>query len=361
MGNNLFEPPGTLTAGDDSTKPMVCKFAYDREKISVTNLDVDDFGTLERAEGQVVWIDVNGLGDVAAVGRIGSELGFDRLCMEDVLHLRQSPKFEAFDDFSFWVLQYPVFDGEIDYEQIAIFLKGNMVVTFQAYPTNRLAVVAERLEKNRGHVRKESAPYLVYCIIDVIVDAFFPVLERNETVIENLENDFDSGVAGVDQARTIYDLKRTVFKLRKTMWCTEGMIRQTTLNETVQTPVLAPFWRDVRDHAARVVDICELERELCVELSQRQADMRANKMNEIMKVLTIIATVFMPLSFIAGVYGMNFNPQVSAWNMPELNWKWGYVFVLGLMLASTVGMWGFFYYKGWVFAPKTGSEGVENE
>jgi len=265
--------------------------------------------------------------------------------MEDVLDTTQRPKSEDFDDHVFLVLKMLKLNGgdlSLDAEQVSMVLGSNFVLTFQERPGDVFESVRERLRSNKGRIRKMGADYLAYSLMDAIVDNYFLILEKLGDKIEILEEEVvgnpDPGVR-----REIYALKRELIFLRRSVWPLREVISALERGESsLFTPATLLYMRDVYDHTIQVVDTLESYRDTVSGLVDLYMSSISNRMNDIMKVLTIIATIFIPLTFIAGIYGMNFE------FMPELKWRFGYPAAWALMLSMAAVMFSFFRNKRWL-------------
>ncbi len=297
----------------------------------------------------MVWVNVAGLGDVEILRAVATIFGVHHLALEDVVHVHQRPKVEVYGEHIFVVLRVLSGDGMISKtEQLSLFLGARFVLTFQERIDDALEPIRRRLRKIGPRMHGKGPDYLAYAIIDTVVDSYFPVLETLGERMEEIEDEVIlSPVAGT--AREVHCLSRSLLELRRAIWPTRDAIN-TLIREpySVLSDSTRLYLRDCADHAARAIDLIETYRELGSNLMSLYQSMVSNRMNEVMKVLTIIATIFIPLSFVAGVYGMNFDPEASRWNMPELTWTWGYPAVLSLMLVMALGMLLFFKRRGWL-------------
>ena len=296
----------------------------------------------------VTWINVEGLQDVGLIEKLGRHFGFHPLALEDVLNCGQRPKIEDYGSYHFLVMKslYRKTE-ELDPEQISFFLGGNYVITFQEVPGDSFEAVRERIRHGKGQIRRLSSDYLVYALLDALVDEFFPVLEAYGEQVEALE---DAVVQRPEPAtlNEIHRIKRELLLLRRTAWPEREVINSLQREEAhLIRPETRVFLRDCYDHTIQVIDMIETYRDLASGLLEVYLSSLSNRLNEVMKVLTIISTIFIPLSFIAGVYGMNFNPLSSPMNMPELNWHYGYPAALGLMAVIAGALVVYFRRKGW--------------
>jgi magnesium transporter len=237
-----------------------------------------------------------------------------------------------------------------------MFLGANFLLTFQERTGDCFDLVRDRIRRRRGHIRERKADYLAYALLDAVIDGYFPVLEACGERLESLEDAVLDKPSG-EQSAQIHEMKRDLLTLRRAIWPQREMINALTRDSSAhvsdQTRV---YLRDCYDHTIQLMDMLETYREIASGLVDVYLSSVSARMNEIMKLLTIIATIFIPLGFIAGLYGMNFDTGVSPWNMPELSWRWGYPFALGLMAVVAIGLLLFFRKRGWI-GGRTGGKG----
>jgi magnesium transporter len=297
----------------------------------------------------VTWINIEGLHDVALIQKLGSHFGFHPLALEDVLNCAQRPKVEDYETYHFLVMKsVHLAEEQLEIEQISFFLAGNYVITLQEQEGDSFEKVRERIRQGKGMIRKSGPDYLTYALLDALVDEFFPVLERYGERIEDLEDVLITRPAPGTLA-AIQQIKRELLILRRAAWPEREVINSLQRAETdVIQPPTQVFLRDCYDHAIQVIDMIETYRDLASGMQEVYLSSLSNRMNEIMKVLTIISTIFIPLSFIAGVWGMNFDTRASPLNMPELEWYWGYPAALGLMAVTAGSLLVYFRRKGWL-------------
>jgi len=291
----------------------------------------------------VVWLNVDGLGDAEAIRRFGEIFGIHPLALEDVINVHQRPKVEPYEKYLFIVMQMLLTGEKLDTEQLSLFLGSNFVLTFQEQPGGDcFAPIRERIRKNHGRIRAAGPDYLVYSLLDAVVDNYFPILERAGERLETVEQEVVTQPRNETLAR-IQAIKRDLLLLRRAVWPMREALNSLLRDDT---PFIAretrTYLRDCYDHSVRIIDILETDRETSFGLLETYLSSVSNRMNEIIKVLTIITTIFMPLTFIAGIYGMNFA------HMPELNWPWAYPLVMGLMAAIAAAMLVYFRRKGWL-------------
>lgn len=340
--------PGTLVADPSAIGTVIRFVGYGPDGFE--DHGVPDLDKLETMIGKwpVTWINVDGLANLDLIRRLGDMFGLHGLALEDVVNVHQRPKVEDYEDHIFIVTRMMHGEEAPLTEQVSMFLNERMVLTFQERPGDCFDPVRDRIRKRRGQIRSRGADYLAYALLDAVIDGYFPVLERYGERLEALENSVMAEPSR-DQVLRVHDMKRDLLSLRRAIWPQREMINALTRASTAfvseQTQV---YIRDCYDHTVQLMDVVETYREVASGLLDIYLSSVGTKMNEIMKVLTIIATIFIPLSFIAGLYGMNFDPKASPWNMPELAWYWGYPVALALMLVVALGLLAYFRHKGWL-------------
>ena len=293
----------------------------------------------------VTWINITGLHDIDLVGRIGGAFNIHPLVQEDIVHTGQRPKLEDFDDHIYIVSKMMFIDSELDEiidEQISILVSDKYVITFQEQIGDVFNAVRDRIVHGRFRIRKLGADYLAYALIDAIVDHYFIVLERIGELVEKLEEEL-LNEPNQETLASIYSLKRKLITMRKVIWPLRevvGNIERDEIQFFESSTYI--YLRDVYDHVIQTLDTLETYREMVSGMLDTYLSSVSNRMNQVMKVLTIIATIFIPLTFIAGIYGMNFE------NMPELKWHWGYPAVWLFMIFIFIAMIIYFKVKKWI-------------
>src|SRR6185295_15707865 len=342
--------PGVLTPRPETSGPVkISLIDYGPDHFEERRLDHIEEAFDYKERDSVTWINVEGLSDVELIAQLGDRFGFHKLALEDVVNCGQRPKVEPYDDYEFLILRSVQLDQGTDLigEQISLFLGAGYVVTFQEIPGDSWEAVRERIRLGRGLIRKRGSDYLAYALVDALIDEFFPVLERYGEEIERLENELIEKVSP-GLLLEIHKIKRDLLMLRRAAWperdLLNSILRDGSELITAETRI---FLRDCYDHVVQVIDVIETYRELAGGMLDVYLSSQSNRMNEIMKVLTILSAIFIPLSFIAGVYGMYFDTGVSHYNMPELHWVMGYPFALSLMAAVALVLIGYFKKKGW--------------
>jgi magnesium transporter len=339
--------PGSLKIDPGLPKPVIRVIAFDpQDSVEETVEDPSDLGKY-LDKWPVVWINIDGFGDASVLLAIGEEFGLHRLALEDVVNLAHRPKVEPYENYLFVVARVPAASGQAETEQLSLFLGKNFVLTLQEKPGTYFESVRSRLRQGRAVIRNAGADYLAYSLIDAIVDAYFPVIEELGEDLEFLEA-VVLGNPRPDAVLEMHGIKRRLQSLRRAIGPHREAINS-LLRDSAQfiSPETSVYLRDCYDHVVRLCERLEIYREQCADLMNIYLSTVSNRMNEVMKVLTIIATIFIPLSFIAGLYGMNFDPQVSRWNMPELSWVFGYPFALLVMGLTAAALVMFFWRKGW--------------
>ncbi len=300
----------------------------------------------------VTWVDVEGLGDATTVSALGDVFDIHGLALEDVVNAHQRPKVEEYEDHLFLVLRVPREGPSFGTDQITVFLGSNYLLTFQEGPSELLEPVRSRVRSSRGRIRSLGADYLAYAVVDACIDTYFPLLERYGERVESLERAVLDSPSEAVIAR-VHGLKRDLLTIRRALWPQREMLNALIREES---PLISErtrvYLRDCYDHLIQLIDLVETYREIASALVDIYLSSVSTRMNQVMQVLTIIATVFMPLGFIASLYGMNFDRERSPLNMPELGWYYGYPFALLLMAATAVALLLFFRRRGWTGRPK---------
>jgi magnesium transporter len=328
------------------------------DKVRITVIDYDEGRceekVVERVEDclsyrdkkSVTWINVDGIHQVEVMESFGKCFGLHPLVMEDILNTDQRPKAEDYGDYLYLVareLSYNEESGEIGNEQMSIILGENFVLSFQETEGDMFDPIRERLRTGKGKIRKQGADYLAYSLLDSIVDSYFSILEKLGERIEFLEDQLVSDPSPATLSE-IHAMKRGNISLRRSIWPLREMI---TILYRDESDLIGEstrlFLRDVYDHTINVIDTIETYRDLLAGMLDIYLSSQSNRLNEVMKLLTIIATIFIPLTFLAGVYGMNFH------NMPEIErWDYGYAFTWAVMITTAVTMLIYFRRKKWL-------------
>lgn len=341
--------PGTLPSRTEMTESTRARVvAYNATDLTdVALLEAD--GLRGIGDELTTWVDVEGH-DVAQIADLGARLEVHPLALEDVLHVGQRPKVEDYEESLFLVLDHFSVNADgagLTKEQVSLVVQEGLVLSVQERTSELFKPIYQRLQSGKGRLRGGGSGYLAYALIDIVVDHVFPVLEHIGDRLEDLEASILDDPTPEDLKR-LHVIKRDLLVLRKSMWPTRDLLRNRLL---IDSPLIGEqtqvYLRDAADHATVAVDIIETYRDMVASLNDLYLTRVSIRMNEIMKVLTTIATIFIPLSFIAGLYGMNFNTAASPLNMPELNWYWGYPAALVLMAAVAGGLLIYFWRRRW--------------
>ncbi len=353
LSKKIGVTPGTVVyVGDEQTADV----HIDVIDYSETELTEKRVGSVEECypykdSKTISWINVDGIHQAEAIEKIGKHFGIHPLVLEDIANTGQRPKMEDTDDYIFIVIKMLYSDkdnGEIKSEQVSVIFGRSWVITFQETGDDVLDIVRQRIKRTVPRVRLMSADYLAYSLIDAIVDYYFIVLEQIGEKVETLEDDIAENPKS-ESLDTIRNLKRHLIFLRKSVWPLREVIGGL---ERIDTKLIKkttlPYLRDLYEHTIQAIDTVETFREMVSGLLDLYHTGVSNRMNEVMKVLTIFATIFIPLGFLAGVYGMNFNTGVSPFNMPELSFYFGYPVFWLIVLIVVLGLLWFFRHKKWL-------------
>lgn len=343
--------PGTLSIQPDATPPDIILIDYNQTHATRKQLATPEECLPYLDTDSVSWVDVQGLGSENILQRLGHVFKLHPLLLEDVVNVPQRPKVEEYED-QLVIITRMVLPKESGFgfysEQVSFVLGQHYLLTVQEEPEHDcFEQVRTRIHNNKGTLRKHGADYLAYTLIDAIIDGFFPVLEDYGEHIEDLEEEVVTNPTK-QTLEKIYRVRRELLTLRRAIWPQRDAINILIRDDSeIISDHVRVYLRDCYDHAVQVLDMVETYRELASGLMDVYLSAVSNKMNEIMKLLTVISSIFIPLTFIAGVYGMNFNTEKSPWNMPELNWYWGYPLCWATMIAIAAGLIYFFWRRGW--------------
>jgi magnesium transporter len=340
-------PPGSLVyIGDRKTdKVKITIFNYDEKQLQEREVDTIAECVVYKDTPTVTWIDVEGVHDLDFLENLGECFGLHSLVLEDVLNTDQRPKIEDYDDYLYIVLKMISYDDkndEIKAEQVSIIVGLNFVISFQEGEKDVFDQVRDRIRNNRGIIRRSGNDYLGYSLMDAIVDNYFTIVEKLGEKIETAEEDLIANPSS-QTLQSIYDLKKNLMFLRKSVWPLREVVSYLEKAESeIIKKTTSIYFRDVYDHTIQVADTIETLRDMLSSMLDIYLSSISNRLNSVMKVLTIIATIFIPLTFIVGIYGMNFQ------YMPELEWHWGYFMVWFIIIAVVVGMLVYFKKKKWM-------------
>jgi magnesium transporter len=343
--------PGTLTIPSDAEPPIIVLIDYNEATAIRKEIEQPEDCAPYLDSESVSWVDVKGLGSEDILHRVGHVFSLHPLVLEDVVNVPQRPKVEEFDEQLLIIARMVTLrksgTGFVN-EQVSFILGRHYLLTVQEEPEyDSFGPIRERIRLNKGTIRRHGADYLTYALLDSIVDGFFPVLETYGEQLEELEDEVVANPTRQTLER-IHLLKRQLLMLRRAIWPQRDAINSLIRdgNDLISQEVRV-YLRDCYDHTIQVLDMVETYRELASSLMDVYLSSVSNKMNEVMKFLTVMSSIFIPLTFIAGVYGMNFDPSKSPFNMPELDWYWGYPICLAVMFLIAFVLVFFFWRRGW--------------
>jgi len=344
--------PGTLRIAHDASAPQISLIDYD-----ANNWLRADYITPEECREHldtesVSWVDIGGTGDTEIFQKLGDVFTLHPLILEDIVNIPQRPKLEEYEDQLLIITQMATLKPNrrgFWLEQVSFILSKHYLLSVQEEDeVDCFDSIRDRLKQDKGSLRKCGADFLAYALWDAVIDGFFPVLEMIGDRIEDLEDEVVISPTPKTLA-AIHQVRRELLALRRAIWpqrdALSVLIRD---NSNLIQPETLQYFRDCYDHTVMLIDMIETYRELASGLMDVYLSSVSNKMNEVMQLLTVISTIFIPLTFIAGIYGMNFNTETSQWNMPELDWEYGYIFCLGVMGGIAIILLFFFWRKGWL-------------
>jgi magnesium transporter len=339
-------PPGSIIhVGEQKIeKVKITLTEYDEKNVETCEINSVEEIDPYTDTPQVTWVDVAGLHDTELIKQIGEKFNIHPLVLEDILNTETRPKIEMADDYIFIamkMLTYNSSDNQIDTEQVSFILGNSFVFSFLEKSDNIFNPIKDRITNNYGRVRKQASDYLFYALMDVVVDQYFLLLEQIEQNIELLDDEVITN-ADRSQIEKIYNLKNKLLLTRRSLWPLRELFTRLIREESkLINKKIVPYLRDLLDHTIQITETIELQREITNGLMETHLSMMSYKMNEVMKVLTVIATIFIPLTFIVGIYGMNFP------NMPEMQWPWAYYALWGVMICVVLFMIYYFKRKKW--------------
>lgn len=338
-------PPGALVyTGDSKTERIKISLIEYNESEFIEQEFYDLSECISHVKPHLVkWINVEGIHKTEVIEKIGKLYDIHPLTLEDIVHVDQRPKFEDYENYVVAIMKMINYDTKVHAEQLSIVLFDNMVISFQEPEGgDAFDVIRNRLRQAKGRIRKCGADYLAYALMDAVIDCYFHAIEKIGDEVEKIEEHIIA-YSSKSSLIKLYELKREMIYLRKQVWPMRDMISNMVRSETkLINPSTDVYLRDLQDHVTRVIDTVETYRDLLSGIMDIYLSTNANKMNEVMKVLTIMSSIFIPVTFIAGVYGMNFE------YMPELKSPYGYAITWGVMLAVMIGLIVYFKRKKWM-------------
>ena len=344
---HVGQVPGAMvyTGEKTSQKLFIDSFDYNSEFVKEQeHFDIDEILKFKTTD-TITWININGLNYVDEIQRIGEFYNLHNLILEDIVNTSQRPKIDEYDDYIFVVLKMLYYDADenIVAEQISFVLGDNYVLTFQEAEGDVFDSVRDRLRFAKGRIRGLGSDHLLYALIDAVVDHYFIVNETMGNKVEDLEDLLFTGIVKDNLNKQVLELKKELLKVRRVIFPLRDIINRIEKSEhkLIKQRTLQ-FYRDIYDHIIQLSDTIDIYREMVFSLMDMYMTSISNKMNEVMKVLTIMATIFIPLTFIAGIYGMNFD------HMPELHYQYSYYILWGVMIVIFLGMLYYFKRKKWL-------------
>tara|TARA_R110002049_G_scaffold175107_1_gene342422 strand:- start:15546 stop:16625 length:1080 start_codon:yes stop_codon:yes gene_type:complete len=339
--------PGSIiyTGNKETQKLFIETFDFTLETLQENQFqNVEDLFQYKSSKS-ITWVNINGLNHVDAIEKLGEHYALHPLTLEDIVNISQRPKIEEYDGYLFVVLKMLYYDTDenIISEQVSFILGENYVLTFQESDGDVFDGLRERIRHGKGRIRGLGSDYLLYALIDAVTDHYFVIVETMGNKIEDLEDNLFNGFTKDEISVQIQNLKREVLRVRRNVFPLREIINKIEKHESplIQNKTLH-FFRDIYDNIIQISENIDIYREMIWGLMDMYMTSISNKMNEVMKVLTIMATIFIPLTFIAGIYGMNFD------HMPELHYKYSYYILWGVMIALFIGMLIYFKRKKWL-------------
>jgi magnesium transporter len=344
-------PPGTLQCAVEETPAKQCHLiSFDKHGLSKRVLDEDELQALTPPDEGFIWVDIRGTPRASQLTALGANFNIHDLALEDVINQGQRPKLDDYKDRLFAILMRPRWHNhQLHLEQVNLFLGSNFVISISSTTDDPFAPVRLRLEGHYNSFVNGGAAYLLHVLIDLTIDEYFPVLDALGEKIELTELELLDH-SDRDTFSSIHLLKRELMLLRGQLWPTRAAVNQLLQYEgPLIESALVPYFKDVYDHSVYLIDLVESYRDMAAGLLDVYLSSVSYRLNDIMRVLTIISTIFIPLTFITGVYGMNFLANTeSPWAMPEMHWYYGYPLAWLLIIVVAVGMLLFFKRKRWL-------------
>lgn len=340
--------PGTIAIDKDSPRPVIEVIQFNQDHLS-RKQNVSPSKIPGLSDDRVTWINIVGLGDKQVIEQVAAKFDIHDLAVEDVVNTHQRPKVERFSDHLYIVLQMTSRNDHLKREQISMFVGDRFVLTWHERSGDCFEAIRDRLQSTNRLLRHRGNDFLAYALIDAIIDSYFPVMSQYSDILDEIEDGLAVAKAPLELIQRLHHVRSDIRDLRRIAWSHRDVVRELIEHDGELLSDETRFHlRDVADHTLRLVEMMESNRDSCSDLQDLYISTVSLRMNEVMKVLTIIATLFMPLGFIAGLYGMNFSPEASPWNMPETHWYFGYPMALGIMIAVSIGMLFYFRRLGWI-------------
>ncbi|HTV70028.1 MAG TPA: magnesium/cobalt transporter CorA [Rhizobiaceae bacterium] len=341
--------PGTLVADPNAAKTALTLTLISPESYQVIeDASISDLQE-QRGKWPIIWLDCVGLGNIDLIVEIGDLFGLHPLALEDTVNAGQRPKVDFYEDHAFVIVSMIDDPKSNRYEQISTFFCDDFVITFQERKGDPFNAVRKRIDSsNPNRIRERKADYLAYALIDAVVDSYFPIIDDAGETVEKIEDEMLQQAAK-HQVRQLHVFRRDAMALKRAVWPLRDVLAGLTRAEVpfirAETRV---FLNDTLDHSIRLIELVETQREMLTGLIEMHLSLTQQRTNEIISFLTVVTAIFIPLTFLAGIWGMNFDPSTSPWNMPELLSYYGYPAALGSMLFVALGLISYFKWKKWL-------------
>lgn len=351
-----YHPPGTSPGTlVDSRKIEASEFSIHLIDYTPTDFIEKKLASTDECQpylekDSTTWIHLQGPAQAETLKKIGNLFKLHPLSLEDVLNTGQRPKIEEYDDLLFVIMSMPIeVDGVTLIEQVSLFLGENYIISFYAGSVDPFDPLRQRLRRQNSSTRSKQADYLLYCILDLVIDQGYPILEALGEKIEGLEEQLLSASTKPGTHAEIHRIRRELLLLRRNLWPQREVINNLLRDDNALINAsTSVYFRDCYDHTIQILELLENYREMAASLIDIYLSATSQRLNEIMRVLTMIATIFIPLTFVVGLYGMNFSHPSSPWAMPELHWYFGYPLVWGVLIAIVAAMLFYFKRKHWL-------------
>lgn len=327
----------------DEARITFCQ--YNEDRLSENDIDINTVAELVCDDSLTNWLNINGLHDVSVIEKIGAAYDIHPLVLEDILNTENRSKFEEYEDFLFFIIKHVTFHSDtqtLNTENVNIIVKENTIITLQEGKLDVFEPVRERLRVQKGRIRKSKVDYLIYALLDLLIDHYFTVIDKIEDKTEIVDEELTSSPTS-ETLQRIYSIKKEIHFIRKYFQPIKTVVQSLSSNDSeIFSEQTVIFIRDVLDHSHQIHETLETLRETIISMLDTYLSIVSFRMNNVMKFLTIVATIFIPLTFIAGIYGMNFK------FMPELEWRWAYPTVWIVMIIVGIGMVIYFKRKDWL-------------
>jgi len=344
-------PPGTLVFAGDKRTDKITMAVFDYNEAYCNESVIGEFEECKRYlnEDSTTWINTDGIHDASVISSIGRQFSLHILLLEDLMNPGHRPKLEDFEEHIFLTLKMlSLKNDKIEAEQVSVVFGKGWVLSFLEHPGDIFDPIRDRIRTDKGQVRKRKYDYLVYLLLDIVVDNYFVVSEHFEHLIDKIEHEILTDPTE-ETVRTLQRLKKDIIFIKKTIAPVREEVGSLAFRESELVDARTQkYFKDTYDHIIHVLDSLDNSKDMVNNLIEMYHQIMSSRMNQVMKVLTIISTIFIPLTFIVGVYGMNFNPEAGGLSMPELNWEYSYAIIWSLMIGNSIAMLIYFRKKKWL-------------